>query len=429
MSTKITEFVMNHPLFSHHDHHCNFSFFDEERESFDYRSLLGYASADLITAAGARDPGDPESEAWVSANRPAIRTTGYGRAVSLGCKHLFGIEYSPDNFADITAALKAAIHGKTAAEAFDYFVKEKANNRWVLQDGYYHPGNGLTPGSKIYPDYYRFAWRIDDLFAIYDSGPISTLEENTNRAILSLADLEQAMNASIDMYKESGNLATFKIGIAYQRDLVVRDATRHDAERAFNLIRNRKSFYDGIQHNNAAVNSAEARPLADYMIHCLMKRAHDEDMPVQIHTGYLAGNWGALEGTKAMNLVPLFEKYRKVRFDLFHASWPWTSELGAIAKNYPNVYPDMCWAWTMNPAESERALGEWLDGVPFTKIFGYGADTGLPWGNAGYSMQARIGIARVLEQKIDAGYFSQSTAEEVAEAIMLRNGERFYGLA
>jgi len=149
---------------------------------------------------------------------------------------------------------------------------------------------------------------------------------------------------------------------------------------------------------------------------------------VQIHTGYLAGDWGPLDGTNASRLIPVFDKYRRVRFDVFHASWPWTSELGATEKNYPNVYPDLCWAWTMNPAQSERALSEWLDAVPFNKIFGYGADTLCPWCDVGYAKQARIGIARVLEQKIAAGYLSESTAEEVASAVMLRNGEEFLGL-
>nr|NIO14568.1 amidohydrolase [Xanthomonadales bacterium] len=58
-----------------------------------------------------------------------------------------------------------------------------------------------------------------------------------------------------------------------------------------------------------------------------------------MHTGYLWGHWGLLLGANASLLLPIFEKYRRVRFDLMHASWPWTSELGAIAKNYPNVYP------------------------------------------------------------------------------------------
>ena len=82
----------------------------------------------------------------------------------------------------------------------------------------------------------------------------------------------------------------------------------------------------------------------------------------------------------------------------------------------------------MNPAETERALCEWLDGVPFNKIFAYGADTRLPWCNVGYSLQAKRGIARVLEAKIAAGVYSKRTAQEIADRIMLRNGEQFFGL-
>lgn len=429
MSSNIRDFVMNHPLFCHHDHHNNFKEFDAGRPNYNFSSLIGYADADLVTAAGTTPTDALDRETFISTYWPAIRTTGYSRAVVLGCKALFDLDYTPENFPAITEALRAAIEGKSTAEVYDYFVREKADNRWVIQDSYFRPGQEDLLKEEVYPPYYRFVWRMDDLFAITDAGPIDTLARATDTDIFCLDDLVKAMNADIDLFLASGKLAGFKIGIAYQRDLRVGDPTSYEAEYAFNRIRNRKVFHDGIQHNAGAVNALEARPLADYMIHRLMQRANDEGLPVQIHTGYLAGNWGSLEGTRAMNLVPLFEKYRRVRFDLFHASWPWMSELGAIAKNYPNVYPDMCWAWTMNPAESERALSEWLDGVPFTKIFGYGADTGLPWCNVGYAIQARIGIARVLEQKIEAGYFSQSTAEEVASAIMLRNGETFFGLA
>jgi predicted TIM-barrel fold metal-dependent hydrolase len=216
--------------------------------------------------------------------------------------------------------------------------------------------------------------------------------------------------------------------MAYLRDLSVGDPTRHEAEAAFNRIRSRKAFHDGVQQNEAPVNAREARALGDYMFHRLMERASDDDIPVQVHTGYLAGNWGSLAGSAAMRLLPVFEKYRRVRFDVFHASWPWDPELGAVAKNYPNVHPDMCWAWAMNPAAMERALSEWLDAVPFNKIFGFGADTGLPFCDVGYAVQARIGIASVLERKIESGCFSRSTAEEIASAIMLGNGEEFFAL-
>ena len=432
MGTTIRDFVMNHALFSHHDHHRDFKAFDDDRENYSFESLLGslfrYAGVDIGTAAGTKSAEATEAGTWWATQWPMIRTTGYGRAVSLGCKTLFELDYTSENFGAITAALRSALKGKSASDVYNYFLTDKANNKWVIQDGHFHPGREDMLREDMYPDYYRFAWRMDNLFAIVDAGPITTLESATGIEVLSLDHLVKAMNANIDTFKATGKLAAFKVGIAYQRDLVITDATRHDAERAFIRIRNRKTFHDGIQQNSGAVNAREARPLADYLFHRLMQRASDEDMPVQIHTGFLAGCWGSLAGTKALHLIPVFERYRHVRFDIFHASWPWTSELGAIAKNYPNVYPDMCWVWSMNPTESERTLAEWLDGIPFNKIFAYGADTGLPWCNVGYSFQARLGIARVLEQKIQAGYFSGSTAEEVASAIMLRNGEEFYGL-
>ena len=428
MSSEIRDFVMSHSLFCHHDHHLSFRDFEKNRSQYGATSLLGYAEADLSTAAGARPGEQPGEEERIAAYWPNIRTTGYGRAVSLGCKELFDLDYTPDNFGAITERLQSTLRNRSALEVYDYFLKEKADLRWVIQDGYFEPGNADLLRGDMYPEYYRFAWRMDELFSMTDAAPIILLGRLTGMSILSLDHLVKAMNASIDSFRETGRQAVFKLGIAYGRDLVVGDPSSHDAELAFNRIRNRNTFYDGLQMGAGAVNASEARALGDYLIHRLLERASDDDIPVQIHTGYLAGNWGSLAGTKALHLIPIFNKYRHVRFDVFHASWPWTSELGAIAKNYPNVYPDMCWMWTMNPAESERTLAEWLDGVPFNKIFAFGADTGLPWQDVGYALQARLGIAHVLEEKIQAGFFSQSTAEEVATAIMLKNGLDFHGV-
>ena len=428
MSSALHDFIIKHPLFSHHDHHCTFADFENDRAGYTHKALLGYAVADLVTAAGARPSAYADDDARLEALWPSIRTTGYGRAVTLGCEELFGLDYTPSNFAQITEALQATIADKSPAQVYDYFVRKKANIQWVAQDGLFRIGKAEALQTELYPDYYRFAFRIDDLFAIAGPEPLDALERFTDISVLSLDRLVSALNAAIDKFRDTGRMNAVKVGMAYARDLIVTDPTRHEAEQAFNRIRNRKTFYAGSQQNGAAVNQHEARALSDYMLHRLLERAHDEDIPLQIHTGYLAGNWGSLTGTRASFLIPLFEKYRRVRFDIFHASWPWTSELGAIAKNYPNVYPDLCWAWAMNPAESERTLDEWLDGVPFNKIFAFGADTSLPWCDVGYAIQARRGIARVLEKKVRNGFFSESTAREVASAIMLRNGEQFYGI-
>jgi len=427
MST-IREFVMNHPLFDHHDHHRSFEEFDADRESYDWQSLLGYATADLVTAEGPRPPKGVMDRERIARLWSKVRVTGYGRAVTLGCQALFGLDYAPENFDAITEDLQASLAGKSASQVYDYFVHERAQNKWTLQDGNFRLDSPSAFKETMYLPSYRFAFRMDELFDMVDAAPIEALERFTDRSIHTLDQFVGALNAAIDKFYQTDQLAALKIGMAYRRDLVVGDPTHYQAEAAFNRIRSRKVFWGGVQQNNGAVDAAAGRALGDYMFHRYIQYACGRDLPVQIHTGYLAGNWGSLTGTKASNLIPIFEKYRTVRFDIFHASWPWTSEMGTIAKNYPNVWADMCWAWTMNPAESERALSEWLDGVPFIKIFAYGADTGLPWCNMGYSLQAKIGIARVLEAKIVAGYVSERTAEEIAERIMLKNGEEFFGL-
>ena len=429
MASSIAEFVLTHPIFCHHNHHFDFRDFEAQRTTHDFRGLLGYAESDLVTAAGTRAVSGVTEAERVAALWPKIRTTGYGRAVTLGCRALFGLEYGPQTFDQVTKALQEAFVGRSAREVYDYFVREKANTKWVIKDWYASSSGEVAPGESLYPDYYRFTWRGDAFFSIVDRGPVEELESGSDRSILTLEQFVAALHASIDAFRRQASLAAIKVGMAYQRDLMVGNPTRHEAEVAFSRINSPTLFRAGIQQHSGAVSAVEGRALSDYLFHKVMEKAQDEDIPVQIHTGYLAGNWGSLLGTKASHLIPVFDRYRRVRFDVFHGSWPWMSELGAIAKNYPNVYPDLCWAWTMNPAESERALSEWLDAVPFNKIFGYGADTGWPWGDVGYSLQARIGIARVLEQKVEAGYFSRATAEEVASALMLRNGEEFYGLA
>jgi predicted TIM-barrel fold metal-dependent hydrolase len=426
--SEIREYVQNHALFCHHDHTNSYPEFERQRTALDAESLLGYATADLVTADGAV-PNSPMDRARMARLWPMIRVTGYGRATTLTCQALFGQEFDPQQWDSLTKALQGLFRDRTPGEIYDYCLHQKAQNRWTLQDARFRVDNpdALTEG--LYPESFRFAFRMDELFDMVDAAPIQALERFTRRSIHSLAQLVAALNAAIDRCKQTGKLAAFKNGMAYRRDLNVANPSAHEAEQALSRLLTRKRFWDGMQQNSGAVDSASGRALGDYLLHCFIQRASDEDLPVQIHTGYLAGNWGSLMGTRAMLLIPILERYRRVRFDLFHASWPWTSELGALAKNYPNVWPDMCWAWTMNPAESERTLSEWIDGVPFNKIFAYGADTRWPWCDVGYALQAKLGIARVLESKIEAGYLNQRTAEEVADHIMLRNGEEFFGLA
>ena len=150
------------------------------------------------------------------------------------------------------------------------------------------------------------------------------------------------------------------------------------------------------------------------------------DVPVQIHTGYLAGNWGDIRWGDPAPLVPIFQNYRNVRFDLFHAGWPYSDFIGAVAKEFPNVWIDLCWAWAMNPVQMERVLDEWLSCVPSNKIFGFGADTLSPFPVVGYAHQARNGIANVMEKKLNTGEYDLETAKFVTRRIMHENAREVF---
>ena len=210
----------------------------------------------------------------------------------------------------------------------------------------------------------------------------------------------------------TGKITSIKIGLASNRDLDFGYPSKSEAEQVFNrmmylergekVLRSYERLGKKFGEDMAipVLSSTDLRPLHDYLVHVYIQRAGDEDMPVQVHTGYLHGIQRDLRNINPMQLVPLLLRYKNTRFDLFHAGWPYTEELGAIGKNFPNVWISLCWAWAMNPISVERALESWLDCVPYNKIIGFGGDTKHPLEVYGYAMQAREGLARVLEKRI-----------------------------
>ncbi|MDP6776057.1 MAG: amidohydrolase family protein, partial [Candidatus Latescibacteria bacterium] len=231
-------------------------------------------------------------------------------------------------------------------------------------------------------------------------------------SISGLKHLDRLMDEHAERVKATGNLAAIKIALAYARTLDFEDTPFTDADRIFTAI--------------LKGEEVEARPLHDYLVHRIFERAEAFDLPVQIHTGYLAGNWGDFRWGDPAPLIPVFQKYRNVRFDLFHAAWPYSEFMGAVGSAFPNVWIDLCWAWSMNPVQMERILDEWLSCVPSNKILGFGADTRSPFPVVGYAEQARHGIANVLKKKIDTGEYDLDTAQFVARRIMHENARELF---
>ena len=410
--TAIHEFVHEQATFETHDHQPGYSAHDWSAVSF--REFDGYARADLAVAMGPAfseeqlDDTNAFFRVW-----PHVRTTGYGRAIELGIAQLCGMELTRDTADAVTQWLRDFTSERSAAEVYRACF-EAANIVGAVND--ILPSSELTTarmeGSE-YPDFFRFAPRLDMVLAIDSADTVRQIESFLDCSIASLGELEQAMEQLVSNAMAGGRVAALKIGVAYKRTLDFGEVPRQTASTVFdNLMRG---------------NATDLKPLQDYCFHRYLRCALDHDLPVQIHTGYLAGLNSDIRQGDPSPLVPIFMKYPDLRFDLFHASWPYSEFIGAVGKEFPNVWLDLCWAWAMNPVQMERILDEWLAAVPNNKILGYGSDTTTPFAVVGYAQQAREGIAAVLERKIARGEYDEAAARHVATRIMHDNAAELLG--
>ena len=435
--TEVAEFVMRQPLFGAHSHICSLA--EWEKTEPHLSSIAGYAAADLVTAAGPLpigqkhlpELGDEDYNRRYFQFWRDSRFTGYCRATELACRDLLGLEYSEQNAEAIGQAI-----GRLVCEdpvgSYRQILRERANVRWLIKDSINTPE---ATGADLYPeDFVRFNYRDDALLTIRSRADIQQREGQWDRSIHCVVDLAEGLNESISRCLATGKVTSMKIGVPYYRSLAFGEPTLHEAEKAFSRLMNVVPGAtvdlgpgNGLSRISRA-SADELRPLQDYLVHQYVRRAEAEDLGVQVHAGYLAGTGGVLNNIRPMEMVPFIIRYPRVRFDLFHAGWPYTEEHAVIGKQFPNVWLNLCWAWTMNPVTMEQALDSWLACVPHCKIFAYGGDTTSPICEYGYAQQARTGIARVLERWVARGDMSTQDAREVAADIMLRNGCQFHRL-
>ena len=167
----------------------------------------------------------------------------------------------------------------------------------------------------------------------------------------------------------------------------------------------------------------------DYLFHAFIRMARDLDLPVQFHTGLLAGNRNNISNANASHLIPILELHRDVRFDLFHANWPYGGEWLFLGKNYPNVYLNFCWANIIDPFYCQQLFQQCVSVVPHGKIFAYGSDFGGQADHAwAHAEIMRENLAIALSNLVDQEYLSLSEAKKIAAAWMYENPNQFFRL-
>jgi len=406
----LREFIEAEPMFDTHEHQVGFN---RDWTEITYEEFIDpdYATADMTTAGWDFKQGNCSHNFSVWR---FVRTTGYGQAADLATNKLLGISFKEENADKITEGIQDFIRGKTGPEIYQELY-DIANVKWAIND---MVGGNITDiefiSQKHFPNFFRSALRFgrDQILTLTSEEQIKNLEQKFNSSIGSLSTLDELLDHHTQKAFETGKLAAVKIAVAYARKLDFKDVTFNVADTIFSRIRRGRKI--------------DPKPLHDYMIHKIIQRAESINIPVQIHTGHQAGNWQDVRFTNPAHLIPVFQKYRTVRFDIFHAGWPFSEILGSIGKEFPNVWLDMCWAWAMNPVQMERILDEWLASVPCNKIFAFGADTRSPFMMLGYAIQAKNGIANVLERKVRRKEMDIETAKFVAKRIISQNALEFF---
>ena len=128
-----------------------------------------------------------------------------------------------------------------------------------------------------------------------------------------------------------------------------------------------------------------------------------------------------IERVRAGQLRGLLARYPQARFVLMHIAYPYSDELVALAKHYPNVYVDLCWAWSIDPWTAHDFVRRMIHAVPINKLFAFGGDTFWPAASVAYAAQARTWLTRALQAEVDERLLTERQAIAVATRLMQTN--------
>lgn len=386
---------------------------------FDF--LEHYVSSDLVSAGMSRaaleklrqpDNGLSLEERWnlMAPYWPFAKTTGYGRAMTAYMRDLFGIDdINETTWAELSRRINDA---RSRPGWYRTVLKDKANIDCSLVITW--------PGEPVAVDRAFFrAVPILDHYAI--PGTRAELEQLEKEAACSIQTLDQLLTAQetmLDAFTRQG-IAAVKIFLAYRRTLRFDRVSKTEAARVFDRIwlsQTQDLAFDDL------------KPLQDFMTRTLIGRAAERGLPIQIHTGLQEGNGNYLANSNPTLLTNVVMEFSDARFDLFHAGYPFTGELAAMAKYFPNVSADLCWVQAISPHVFKRTLHEWLDTIPANKIFAGGGDSNYVEGAHGHCTLARRLVAEVLAERVEQGAMDRAGALWYAGRILRENAREFFPL-
>ncbi len=350
------------------------------------------------------------------------RYTGYGRSLSIIAKDLYGLDkIDASTIEELNYKfLKTLVPGH-----FKKILKEKCKieTSLICVDVIDISYNPVEERSAVCDkELFSTVYMLKDLIYPYLWNQFERIESQSGIRVTSFSRYLEATETIIEKAYSLGVVA-LKNYLAYLRSCKYERVTRSVAEEEFKQIFKTKHIPDWhVRH------AVVGKSFQDYMFHFILDIANKKNLRVQIHTGMQEGNGNILSNSDPKLLTNLFLEYPDVIFDIFHMSYPFQNELTVLAKNFQNVFIDMCWAHIVSPNASINALLEWFDTVPINKISAFGGDYKFVDGVYGHLKLAQANVAKALTIKIEEGLFDIDEAKNIAMMLFYDNPKNIFKL-
>ncbi len=401
-----------------HEHLPNES--ERLEQQVDFTTLFSHYCRSDVVSAGMPDaqfdrlisPGLSPSEKWelLAPYYDLIASGGYSRAAHLSMERFYGI-----------SRLRSAADAEALSERMRA-ANKPGLYREVLKDACRIATAMNFSSMDVDREFFTPVLFVTPFTEVASLDGLRAIEAETGTCGVSLSRYVEGLGSYLERQQREG-LKGIKFLSAYMRDLQFDPVDHCTAERVFSRIADESR---GLRPN--VLGYEETRPLQDYMVHRLVEIAGDLGLAAVFHTGIQAGNYNDLENARPTRLWGLLRRFPAVRFNLLHGGLPFVDEAGMLAKYFPNVTVDMAWMHAISPELSLRALRDWVDLVPRSKVLGFGGDYQVVEKVYGHLVLARENIAQALADKAEQGALSRDEAGAWARAMLWENPRAVYAL-
>ena len=417
MTSTLSSFVMEHPVFDVHEHHLPEVYLNPDVGLLDLfkQSYAGWTQERPYPL-----PSEVKLEApmvvsgktveWAML-RPFLEHSGsnsFVRNLLRGLSDLYDL--GPEGLHEGNwKKVDEQVRERHRSPQWPSEVLNRARIQKVITDPYTDP---LLNGRSAFGENYRSVMRING-FAMsphpdtcdHNGQSGFRLADRLGFSCDSFDDYCAFLEHTVDTMPARGQVG-LKNALAYDRDICFQAPDEMKARRAW---------------RNPQASEEDCVAFGDFVVDRFCRLAGERDLPMQMHLGT-----ALIGGSHPLKAVDLVERHPNTRFLLMHLAYPWSSDLLAMAFVHRNIWIDLTWSFLLSPSHFKRAFHEAIEILPDESRMMLGGDNWHVEETYATVQTARRLIAEVLEEKVRVGYFTSSDAERLATKILYQNARDFF---